>query len=78
MQETVGRSMSEEVIALHDIARNMEQKSAMSMRQEAYELRKIADRISHLENLEREERYRHARPATRNSFEKVSKEDGND
>jgi hypothetical protein len=78
MQETARRSLSEEVITLHNIARTMEEKSSLSLRQEAYELRRVADRISHLESLEREERYRHTLPYTPNKFDKVTKEDGND
>lgn len=62
MQETDRRTVPEIIIGLHDMARTMEQKTALSMRQEAFELRRIADRLSMLENNEREERLRHSRP----------------
>ena len=62
MHETDNRTIPEVVIRLHDIAREMESKDPLTT--EAIEIRKIADRISHLENLEREERYKHVHDFT--------------
>ena len=64
MHETDNRTIPEVVTRLHDIAREMESRDPMAMKQEAFEIRKIADRISHLENLEREERYKHVHDFT--------------
>ena len=62
MHETDNRTIPEVVIRLHDIAREMESKNPLTT--EAIEIRSIADRISHLENLEREERYKHVHDFT--------------
>ena len=62
MHETDNRTIPEVVIRLHDIAREMESKNPLT--KEAIEIRRIADRISHLENLEREERYKHVHDFT--------------
>jgi len=64
MSQADNRTIPEVVIKLHDLAREMEAREPMSMRQEAFEIRKIADRISHLETLEREERYKHVHDFT--------------
>ncbi len=45
------------IIQLHDIARSMEQKASLSMRQEAYNIRKIADTLSSQKKRVREEEY---------------------
>ena len=60
MSETDNRTIPEVVIRLHDIARQMEQRYST----DALEIRSIADRISHLENLERQERYKHVHEFT--------------
>lgn len=60
MQEEDRRTIAELIIQLHNMARTMEQKASLSMRQEAYELRKVADRLSALEKSEREERHKHS------------------
>lgn len=60
MQEEDRRTIAELIIQLYDTARIMEQKASLSMRQEAYELRKVADRLSALEKAEREERHKHS------------------
>jgi hypothetical protein len=62
MAESDNRTMPEVVIQLHDIAREMESKDPLT--KDAFEIRRIADRISHLENLEREERYKHVHDFT--------------
>lgn len=78
MQETDNRSVGEVVIELHDIARTMEAKTALSMKQEAFELRRIADRISHLENIEKQERYKHTLNFTKNRIRTEQSGDDND
>jgi hypothetical protein len=60
MQETDNRTIPEVITQLHDIAREMESRDP----QDAFEIRRIADRISHLESLEREERYKHVHDFT--------------
>jgi hypothetical protein len=60
MTETDNRTIPEVVIRLHDIARKMEQRYST----DALEIRSIADRISHLETIEREERYKHVHDFT--------------
>ena len=64
MQEADNRTIPEVVTKLHDLAREMEKKTPLSMKQEAFELRRIADRIAHLESMEREERYKHVHEFT--------------
>lgn len=59
MQEEDNRTLAELIIQLHYMAGTMDQKASLSMRQEAYELRKMADRLSALEKAEREERQKH-------------------
>ena len=59
MQEEDNRTLAELIIQLHYMAKTMDQKASLSMRQEAYELRKVADRLSALERTEREERQKH-------------------
>jgi hypothetical protein len=56
MTDTDNRTIPEIIIQLHDLARKQST--------DASEIRSIADRISHLENLERTERYKHVHDFT--------------
>lgn len=56
MTDANKRTIPEIIIQLHDLAR----KQSI----DASEIRSIADRISHLENLERTERYKHVHDFT--------------
>ena len=60
MTDPDNRTIPEVVIQLHDIARKIQSTDA----KDAFEIRSIADRISHLETLEREERYKHVHDFT--------------
>ncbi len=56
-RENKGYEIGDIIIQLHDIARSMEQKASLSMRQEAYNIRKIADTLSSQKKRVREEEY---------------------
>lgn len=53
MQETDTRTLEELVINLHDVARELEKKAPLTAKVEAFELRKVAERITRLSNSER-------------------------
>lgn len=52
MQETDTRPLSQLVIDLHNIARDLERKVPLSVKAEAMAVRRIADRIAFIERIE--------------------------
>ena len=54
MQKADRRTFGEIIIDLHQIAREMERKAPLSAKVEAFEIRKIADRIAHIQKSENE------------------------
>lgn len=53
MQEADTRPVKQLIIDLHKIASELERKNPLSAKVDAFELRKIADRLSLLERMER-------------------------
>ena len=54
MQEADTRSLGQIVIALHDIARELERKNPLTNKAPAQDVRAIADRIAYIQRMERD------------------------